>query len=445
MGHVVTDHEFTETRRPFLPVSYPAPYIPALRQDPAHPVLANVVLSSQHLVGLDKSNALIPAGYFCGTQGAAKKATVTNIAVTNNVATVTAANSYAVGDLVSLNLTTNNTTLNGSYAVASASGTQFTVPVTSANIASAAQTGTTTLTNGGKYFALHYTALDVGTTTNALTGNYVAAPGETAVLAAPSDGAAGDVLTFADGTTYTIQASDLTGAAACNLFPQGVARPIGITIRQVFQYIGGVNVISTTGGLVYTLDGVLPLKYQFLNYMHEAGTAIETEMIIRTPWIGATETTLTQLAAQDGLVGYRQTSYGRSFAHAVGAAGFGMQYLAPGARVVAARGQSAGNVTIYNPAIDNPTDVVGIVLGVINQYPIKDYVDRVRTLYNPSQLGGPIADPNPASIMMGGSATAGMDYIINLSTDAAFKMAHDQNKTLRPEYSTFVEVAFRSF
>lgn len=445
MGHVVPDLEFTETLRPFLPVAYPAPYCPALRQDQAHPVLASVVLSSQHAVGLDKNNALIPAGYFCGTQGREGKSTITSVTVASNVATFSATNNYVVGDNVIVTITGTGSTLSGTYAVVARTGTTFNVATTSANLSATTITGTGVLATAGQYFALRYTGADIGTTYNPLTGNLVAAVNEVAVLAAPSDGVVGDTITFPDGFVYTIVSGDLTSAFACNLFPQGVARAIGVTIRQVYQYIGGVTVLGTTGGIVYRLDGVLPLKYQFLNYMHEAGTAIQTEMIIRTPWIGATETTLNQLTAADGVTGYAQTAYGRSFGHFVGAAGFGPQFLAPGARVVAARGVSAGNFTVYNPAIDDPTNVVGVVLGVINQYPIKDYVNRVRTLYNPKQLGGPIADPNPASIQMGGSATSGMDYIINLGTDAAFTTAYTQNKTLHPEYSTFVEIAFRSF
>jgi hypothetical protein len=125
--------------------------------------------------------------------------------------------------------------------------------------------------------------------------------------------------------------------------------------------------------------------------------------------------------------------------------GSGATAIAPGARVVAARGFSAGNFAVYDSAVNDPTEVVGIILGVQNTYPIQDYVNRVRTLYNPNRLVGPIKDPNPASLMMGGSATSGIDFIINLTTDAIFNTAYLAGTTLRPEYSTFISVAFRSF
>ena len=68
IGHTTPDAEATECLRPWLPVPYPAPYLPTARQDQGHPVLANVVLSSQQLVGQDSSGAFVPAGLFCGSQ-----------------------------------------------------------------------------------------------------------------------------------------------------------------------------------------------------------------------------------------------------------------------------------------------------------------------------------------------------------------------------------------
>src|SRR5271170_5050086 len=68
VGHTTPDAEATECLRPWLPVPYPAPYLPTIRQDQGHPVLANVVLSSNQLVGQDGSGAFVPAGLFCGTQ-----------------------------------------------------------------------------------------------------------------------------------------------------------------------------------------------------------------------------------------------------------------------------------------------------------------------------------------------------------------------------------------
>lgn len=366
IGHTTPDAEATECLRPWLPVPYPAPYLPAIRQDQGHPVLANVVLSSQQLVGQDASGAFVPAGLFCGTQ-----------------------------PLKSL---------------------------------------------GGLYCALKYAASDVGFAYNAITGNLVAAAGEVAVLASPSDGADGDVITFSDGTTYTTSASSSTGvddvasAKACTLFTgtNGRVKPIGLTIRNVFQYLGGVDTSTTTGGIHYTLNGVIPIKFKVHNYMHEMGTAIQTQMVIRLPWIGATPSTLTTLSSGDGVAGYIQSNYSRSFVHFTGAPSFGE--LVQGSVALG----DAGNYSGWDGT--DVADICGRIVGIQNIYPIRDYANRVRTLWDPSRLVGPIKDPNPSSIMMGGSQTGGIDYQLNLGTDGVFKRAYDQGKTLHNEYSTYVLV-----
>lgn len=360
IGHTTPDAEATEVLRPWLPVPYPAPYLPAVRQDQGHPVLANVVLSSQHLVGQDKNGGIVPAGLFCGTQATASL--------------------------------------------------------------------------GGQYCALKYGASDIGFATNPLTGNLVAAAGEVAVIAAPSDGADGDVITFADGTTYTLQSGDAAAAKACNLFPGtgGRVKPIGLVIRNVFQYLGGVDVSSTTGGVSYKLNGVLPVKFKVHNYMHEMGTAVQTSMVIRLPWIGAAPNTLATLAVGDSVSGYVQSNYSRSFVHFTGAPTFGG--LVMGSNDLG----DAGNYQDWDGT--SVSDVCGRIIGIQNMYPIRDYANRVRTLWDPSRLVGPIKDPNPSSIMMGGSQTGGIDYQLNLGTDGIFKKAYDQGKTLHNEYSTYVLV-----
>jgi hypothetical protein len=72
-------------------------------------------------------------------------ATITNVSLTSNVVTVTAANSFVVGGKVSLGGLTSATFLNGqTLTVASASATQFTANFTHANYASHSDTGTAT-------------------------------------------------------------------------------------------------------------------------------------------------------------------------------------------------------------------------------------------------------------------------------------------------------------
>lgn len=375
IGHTTPDAEATELLRPWLPLPYPAPYLPAKRQDQGHPVLANVVLSSQYLVGQDASGGIVPAGLFCGNTG---------------------------------------------------------------SVAGHA--------TGGGYCALKYGSNDVGFTYNAITGLPVAAAGEVAVLASPSNGANTDILTFQDGSTYAVTSGDLTTSQACALFPMGVVKPIGCTLRNVFQYLGGVTITSTTGGMQYSLNGVIPVKFQVHNYMHEMGTAIQTEYVLRVPWIGALPTTISTLASGDGVTGYAQSNYGRSFVHFTGASGTGGGKLAYGNKVVASRaslGEDAGHFAPYDSTIHDLSDVAGRIIGIMNMYPIRDFANRVRTLWDPSRLVGPIKDPNPASIQMGGSATAGIDYALNLGTDGVFRQAFNQGKTLHNEYSTYVMILIR--
>lgn len=373
IGHTTPDAEATEVLRPWLPVPYPAPYLPAVRQDQGHPVLANVVLSSQYLVGQDKSGAFVPAGLQCGNSGD-----------------------------------------NAGHAT------------------------------GAGYTVLKYGASDVGFAYNAITGNLVAAAGEVAVLSAPNNGANGDVITFSDGTTYTVVTGDLAPALACNLFGANTGsgssavaarvHPIGLTIRNVFQYLGGTDISTTVGGMAFKLNGVLPVKFKVHNYMHEMGTAIQTAMVIRLPWVGALPNTLATLTSGDSVSGYIQSNYSRSFVHFTGAPGFGK--LVQGS--ILGKGQDAGNYEDWDGV--NVADICGRIVGIQNMYPIRDFANRVRTLWDPSRLVGPIKDPNPSSIMMGGSATGGIDYQLNLGTDGAFKKAFDQGKTLHNEYSTYVLV-----
>src|SRR5271156_2745299 len=70
LGYTTPDADASEPLRPFLPVPYPAPWLPGRRLDEGHPVGAQVVISSHQIVGLDKSGALVPAGLIAGSQAA---------------------------------------------------------------------------------------------------------------------------------------------------------------------------------------------------------------------------------------------------------------------------------------------------------------------------------------------------------------------------------------
>src|ERR1039458_10073811 len=93
---------------------------------------------------------------------------------------------------------------------------------------------------GGQYCVSAYAPADVKFAFNAQSGARVTAAGQYAVLAAPSDGEAGDQVTLPSGQVITIQAGDLAFALTCDLFSTGKVRPIGCAVRNVYQYIGGV-------------------------------------------------------------------------------------------------------------------------------------------------------------------------------------------------------------
>jgi hypothetical protein len=366
LGFTTPSPDASDALRPWLCNPYPAPWLPRKRRDEGHPVGANVVLSDGHLVGLDSSGALIPAGYISGTQPA--------------------------------------------------SG------------------------SGGNFCMVVYSQDDVGFTYNAATGNPVQAAGEYVLLACPSNAVPG---TIVEGTAIT--ANDISFAKACTLVPGNTARGIGYVVRNVFQYLGGVQVNSTTGGMNYTLLPSQPAMYRVHNYMHEPGTAVQTKYVLRLPWVGATPDTITSLAATDGVAGYAgMTDFAKSFVHFTGTAGNAAGNLFPGCFVVPSIGngyRDAGCYAPFNPAIHSIDNVVGKVIGVETMIPIRDYADRVRTQFDrANSFVGPFKDSNPSSLMMGGSATRGMDVAINLATNGVFRLANDQGKTLHNEYGTYVYV-----
>lgn len=78
-------------------------------------------------------------------------AVITNVALTTNVLTITANNSFAVGNTVSFSGLTTATFLNGqTVTVSSATTTQFTAAFTHADYVSASDTGTAALTTPGQ-------------------------------------------------------------------------------------------------------------------------------------------------------------------------------------------------------------------------------------------------------------------------------------------------------
>jgi hypothetical protein len=75
-------------------------------------------------------------------------ATITNIALTSNVVTVTCTNLFYVGQNIELNGLTTNTVLNRvNLVISTCSGSSFTAAFTYGNIVSGSDTGTATYTN----------------------------------------------------------------------------------------------------------------------------------------------------------------------------------------------------------------------------------------------------------------------------------------------------------
>ena len=358
LGFVTPDCDASEVLQPFLPISYPAPWLPIRRRDEGHPVAAGVVLSTGNLVGVDKSGGLIPAGFRSGV---------------------------------------------------------------------------------GPFCLVKYGQDDVGFSFNPKTGQKVKSASEYALLAAPEAAAAG---TAVDGVAITEE--DIAWAHSCDLIPGAVARALGYALRNTFQYIGGVDIASVDGGMLYVHDGMNPTKFTIQNYMHEMGTAIRTAFVLRLPWVGEKPTTLQELADTDGLTNYIQDDWSRSFAHFTGKAGRAYGQLFPGCSVVASDAFGSlecGNYAPYDPAVHKPDQIIGRVLGVEKLFPIRDLMDRVRTQFDRAQqLVGPWRESNPVQMMMGGSATRGLDYQLNLSGNGIFRMAKDLKKDVHDEYCTYVYV-----
>ena len=90
-------------------------------------------------------------------QNNAMPATVTNIALTSNIVTVSCTNNFEAGMNVELTGLTTNTVLNNvNLVILTCSSSQFTATFTNANIVSGSDTGTATYTNASRGSGLSY-------------------------------------------------------------------------------------------------------------------------------------------------------------------------------------------------------------------------------------------------------------------------------------------------
>jgi hypothetical protein len=442
LGFNTPDPDASDILRPYLPVSYPAPWLPTKRQDLAHPIGANKIMSVGYLVGQDKSGALIPAGYFSGDTGEGGSYCLVKyesvdygwahnpkdgkvVDSGSNYCLLAAPSEAQVGDS---NLT--GTIEKDAKIVTIAAGAD------AADVAKVMPGQKITIAG----LADKLTVATKPVTAESVTTFTVKEAASAAVAVAAAITYEAPVV---DGITLT--AADIAFAKACDLIPGGVARAVGYAIRDIYQYVGGVEVSATTGGMSYKLDGVIPTKFKIHNYKHEAGNAVQTCFVLRLPWIGATPTKLQELAAADSL-SYTQTDFSRSFVHFTGEMGNKLGNLFVGAAVVPSTlAGDAGHYMPFDPAKHSIDSKVGRVIGVEAMYPIRDYMDRVRTQFDrANSFVGPFRTANPVTGMLGGSATRGMDTTISYATNGLFRTALDAGKTIHPEYGTYVYVAVRT-
>ena len=438
LGFITPDCEASEILRPFLPVPYPAPWLPIRRRDEAHPVAGGVVLSSNYVVGLDANGALIPAGLRSGPSGNG-------------------------GEFCLLSFGSDDVgfTLNPKTGVRVAATTEYVLLAAPSEQAAALATTTGTVSGGtlgqitlsqtsgvfvGTYLAVvgagtrRVTALNTSTKVATVDSNFSGAvTGASVTYGVPT----------IDGITPT--SDDITWALACTLIPGGIVRPIGYVIRNVFQYLGGVDVSAYANGAVYTLDPMNPTKAVVTNYMHEPGTAIQTSFVLRVPWIGAVPTTLQTLATAAGLSAaqYAQDDWSRSFLHMTGTAGASAGQFFAGCSVVPSDfngAKDAGHFVPYDSSKHTYDQICGRVIGIEHMYPIRDYADRVRTQFDRGQeFVGAFKETHPQQMQMGGSATRGLPTDLHLPTAGLLRALLNAGVTSVPnEAATYAYIAFRA-
>lgn len=377
LGFTTPDCDSSEVLRPWLPVSYPAPWLPIKRRDDGHPVAAGVVISSHQLVGLDKSSALIPAGYFCGSQ--ATKAGGGKFCVVV----------YGQDDVkFTMNPMTGNRVLaDGEHVClaapsdANAAGETVTLDDGSSVVLTAADVAfglACNLIPGGKSRPVGYAIRNVFQH----IGGY-----KLSNKATINSGAA-------RGAEYTLNVQHPETSVATNyLHEMGTAIQTSYVLRM--PWIGAT---PKTLGDHATTDGFAA------NYVQ---TAFGRSFCHFT---GAKGDTAGKLFLGCAVVGSDQST-------------------------------DAGNYAPYDSAKHSIDMICGRVIGMEKMYPIRDYANRVRTQFErANQLIGPRRERNVNGTMMGGSATRGMDYAIALGTDGIFRIAHDLGKNIRDEYCTYVLV-----
>lgn len=195
-------------------------------------------------------------------------ATITNISITSNVATITAANSFTTSTFVLISGATTVPGLNtiGALAVQSATSSQFTVNFTNANVSSTTETGTAlpVVDNIMRFFTEATGQINFGANTNdylsirtGLSPNGVFLPSLTSIPCLGTDstgkvglgscsGSSGFPITL--GSTSIASGSTTTTLAGLTLTsPTFTAPALGTPASGVVTNLTGTGAFSTTG------------------------------------------------------------------------------------------------------------------------------------------------------------------------------------------------------
>lgn len=175
-------------------------------------------------------------------------ATITNLSLTTNVVTITAANHYTAGDVVVLTGLTTNPSLNGSSGIVSATGlsaSSFQFALTHANIASAAETGIAYLGNFCQIGAITNVAETAGNVVTLTVANNFAV-GQSVKLSGIT------TATWLNGQTVTITSASATQIQFTDGSAHGVyasAADTGIvTLAYAAETInGGASLVVANG------------------------------------------------------------------------------------------------------------------------------------------------------------------------------------------------------
>lgn len=202
---------------------------------------------------------LIPAQFFTGQTVTVKNigagtltvrpkpvsATITNLALTTNVVTITAANNYTAGDIVVLNGLTTTPTLNGTSLIINSTGlsaSSFQAALTHANIVSGAETGTADNADYCQIAAITNVSESAGNVVTLTVSNNIA-NGSTIKISGVT------TATWLNGQTVTLTSASATSLQFTDGTAHGAYGPAADTGTVLFSY----NAETINGGATLTV------------------------------------------------------------------------------------------------------------------------------------------------------------------------------------------------